>query len=407
MLKKQITAKASRDTPKGLTNADKVAGLQCHTAPHSWKLTFGSDLRLFEALLCACSAKEAAVWRQHLSERIETESKQSELSAQGSRSFLGLDIIPMGNFFGHVGSLARKLSSQRKGAKGRKSNLTQVIIRNTQSHRENPRQVSDAQSVNRSQSHLSSALTPVLAPKRVERIRLESALADVWTKDLLPFPGLGSKRAESGIRALPQYVSRKLSIASFSSSFSKRSSSSTSMSTLQTMETNGSSTYRIDRECKRATRLPSALGLQEQRRPESRGTCGTTLTGQATPRPATAVLRGLDSFEDFCLDPRKPIVRSRTDGAGAVVTQNPPVQRQQNHFGHSMSIRNSGSAKRRRVQQLSGEDHGLPSEREIGQETTAGAVEFKSVGSKDEVNGRTVGRDLMTRSKLSLKKLFS
>lgn len=61
-------------------------------------------------------------------------------------------------------------------------------------------------------------------------MRLEALLNDVWTRDTLPFPGMTSRiRTEHIVRNSAHSMMRKLSVASITSNFSKRSASSASM----------------------------------------------------------------------------------------------------------------------------------------------------------------------------------
>jgi len=109
------------------------------------------------------------------------------------------------------------------------SGLCQVIIKNTVASKEIPQSASGV-SINRSQSLLTTNRIPVLAPLRSERIRLEALLSDVWTRDVLPFPGMtGRARSEHLVRASASSIMRKLSVASIASNFTKRSSSMASL----------------------------------------------------------------------------------------------------------------------------------------------------------------------------------
>lgn len=79
---------------------------------------------------------------------------------------------------------------------------------------------------------------PVLAPARTDRIRLETLLSDVWSRDILPWPGLTHRtRSEHLVRASASSMIRKLSVASITSNFSKRSTSQISI--LVTDDENG------------------------------------------------------------------------------------------------------------------------------------------------------------------------
>lgn len=66
----------------------------------------------------------------------------------------------------------------------------------------------------------------MLAPSRGDRARLEALLSDVWTREVLPFPGMTARaRNEHIIRTSAQSMMRKLSVTSITSSFTKRSAS--------------------------------------------------------------------------------------------------------------------------------------------------------------------------------------
>lgn len=57
-------------------------------------------------------------------------------------------------------------------------------------------------------------------------MRLENLISDVWTREILPFPGMTSRtRSEHLVRASASSMMRKLSVASIASNFTKRSGS--------------------------------------------------------------------------------------------------------------------------------------------------------------------------------------
>lgn len=125
-----------------------------------------------------------------------------------------------------VGSIARRISIHRATTVGPMSGLCQVIIKNTNAFKESASCVN----INRSQSFLTTNRIPVLAPSRAERIRLEALLADVWTRDILPYPGMtGRARGEHLVRTSASSMMRKLSMASITSNFTKRSGSMASL----------------------------------------------------------------------------------------------------------------------------------------------------------------------------------
>jgi hypothetical protein len=184
---------------------DNGSGLQCHTAPFTWKLVFESGQRSYEIILSACSEKEAEEWKDRLKTRIEAEAydySESYPSAGEIATQLDLDIKPLDPVLGPSDSFTRRGSIQRAATIGPKSNLRQVIIKHTCAQKEIKTGDGVDLPVLRSQSHLSSNHIPILAPRRAERSRLETALSDVWSKDTLPYPGMGTRRVENPIRVI-------------------------------------------------------------------------------------------------------------------------------------------------------------------------------------------------------------
>ncbi|PTB64175.1 Dbl homology domain-containing protein [Trichoderma citrinoviride] len=208
-----------------IEDVDNGRGLQCHTAPFSWKLVFECDHQLYELIMTACTPKEEAEWRARLTRPV---SEGQEEKSPDMFSTLHMDIKSLGTVFGKQGTLARRISIQRATTVGgAKSPLCQVILKNTNGLRDHGGNASAASTIKRSQSLLTTTTRiPVLAPPRGERARLEALLSDVWTRDILPFPGMSMKfRSENLVRSSASTVMRKLSVASFASSFTKRSAS--------------------------------------------------------------------------------------------------------------------------------------------------------------------------------------
>lgn len=221
-----------------LQEADNGKGLQCHTAPHSWKLVFEHSARMYEMILTACSVIEAQVWREHLSGRIET---QTQAVTHGLSNVFELhspllnEMRSIGKAFGKPGSFVKRMSVHRTATVGPTTDLNQVIIKNTPAAKE----ALDTTSTNtsagslqipRSQSVATPSHVQTLAPRRADRGRLEALLNDVWTKHLLPYPGMTVGRSEQ-IRGSANHIIRKFSMASITSNFSssKRSASNTSI----------------------------------------------------------------------------------------------------------------------------------------------------------------------------------
>ncbi|POR33075.1 Uncharacterized protein TPAR_06727 [Tolypocladium paradoxum] len=207
-----------------IEDVDNGRGLQCHTAPFSWKLVFECDHHLYETIMTACTPKEEMEWRARLSRPVRD---SSEPTNSGLFSSLDLDIKSLGTVFGKPGTIARRISIHRATTVGPKAPLCQVVLKNTSVVRDTTNNSSTSLTINRSQSLLTTnARMPVLAPARSERARLEAFLADVWSREILPFPGMTTRaRSEHLVRTSASTVMRKLSVASITSSFTKRSGS--------------------------------------------------------------------------------------------------------------------------------------------------------------------------------------
>ncbi|KAI1756521.1 Dbl homology domain-containing protein [Xylaria castorea] len=208
--------------------ADNGRGLQCHTVPFSWKLVFECDHQLYEMIMTACSQTEEIEWRTRLSN-----VRQCGYHDQSGPAFYGsnsLHIKSLGTVFRKPGSVARRLSIHRATTIGPKSSLCQVVLRNT-STAQDTTSMDQPSPINRSQSLLTTnSRIPVLAPPRTERVRLEALLADVWSRKVLPYPGITSRsRNEHRVRSSASTMMRKLSAASLTNPFAKRSASTSSL----------------------------------------------------------------------------------------------------------------------------------------------------------------------------------
>ncbi|KAL8797083.1 MAG: hypothetical protein Q9182_007264 [Xanthomendoza sp. 2 TL-2023] len=206
--------------------ADDGRGLRCHTASFAWKLIFEHCQQLHELIFCACSKDEEDAWTKFTAQHADKVSYklQDETSLLVPLyAFQTLTINPLGPVFGMPGTLTRRLSVQRAATVHARTNGAQVIIRNTTAAKDEKDKQFD--SIGRSKSVMTASRVPILAPKRADRARMESSLADVWSRDKLPFPGVSVQR---DIRASASSMMRKISRASFSSTFSKMSSSTTS-----------------------------------------------------------------------------------------------------------------------------------------------------------------------------------
>ncbi len=220
-----------------IAEADNGRGIQCHTAPHSWKVVYEHQTKMYEILFTACSAAEAEVWRDKITSNSSQQAKIASETHAGSFELFSPMVEEMrsiGKAAGKAHSVVKRMSQEsirRAATVASTSNLSQVIIKNTQACKEaldtNTRATLQ---IPRSQSVATPSHVQTLAPRRAERIRLEALLNDAWTKDLLPYPGMTPRRADP-LRTGANHVMRKLSMASIVSNFSgsKRNASYTSM----------------------------------------------------------------------------------------------------------------------------------------------------------------------------------
>ncbi|KAF2721309.1 hypothetical protein K431DRAFT_312600 [Polychaeton citri CBS 116435] len=208
------------DLSKMLIEAcDNGKGLQCYTAPHSWKLAFDLNGDMYEIILAACSAKEFQVWHRSLSTRIVHQGRPDTAQRLPLASPLKTRMRSVGKSYGSVSSFVRRMPIERSTSVGQISGRYQISIKNTWN-----REVGDSAStptlrILRSQSVANPGHIEMLAPLRDDRRAIEAALFDVWTKSTLPYPGMKSSRTDR-IRAPTIQVARKFSMSSITSNFS-------------------------------------------------------------------------------------------------------------------------------------------------------------------------------------------
>lgn len=151
------------------------------------------------------------------------------------------------------------MSIHRATTVGAKSPISHVILKNTTMEKESTSSTTTA-SINRSQSLLTTTgRLPVLAPSPGDRARLEALVADVWTRGILPFPGMTARaRSEHAVRSSASSMIRKLSVTSIASTFTRRSPSVTSLKKIVSDDGTEAARRLLDATTARA---PPATGL--------------------------------------------------------------------------------------------------------------------------------------------------
>ncbi|KAL1960062.1 hypothetical protein VTO42DRAFT_234 [Malbranchea cinnamomea] len=88
---------------------------------------------------------------------------------------------------------------------------TYLIVRGTEAVA--PRTIDRNKSnLGRSQTVHNSHNVVLLTPKRHDRIRMEHRLSDVWTRNVIPYPGMQTGRSEFAFRSSAGSLLRKLSL---------------------------------------------------------------------------------------------------------------------------------------------------------------------------------------------------
>jgi len=83
--------------PEPRRSSNDGTGLQCHTAPYSWKLVFICDHQLYEVILTACTPKEEMEWRSRLG--CQQDISGQDLMQPAAFSFLALNTKSLGTVF--------------------------------------------------------------------------------------------------------------------------------------------------------------------------------------------------------------------------------------------------------------------------------------------------------------------
>ncbi|KAI5785928.1 hypothetical protein EDC01DRAFT_631836 [Geopyxis carbonaria] len=200
-------------------------GLYSPGAPHTWKIVFEAEHRIYEVLCSACSELEETVWRNHIHERISAESKDYQEYSSTSIDFcscISSDIKPVGDVFGRPGTLARHQSLHRGGSSPLESDGQYIVINNLLSSTD-PHGTDPTMMKNHNTSNI-NGIVPTVNLKRSERNRIESRLADVWTRDSIPF---NATRPKTQREPNATMIMRRLSMLSLLSGSTRRSVQST------------------------------------------------------------------------------------------------------------------------------------------------------------------------------------
>lgn len=177
-----------------------MLGLHCYGCVFSWKLLFQEQQENYEVVLSASSAAEEKHWKTEI---LRCSAALAERAQPGPAwdprkySFVNLLLLPLDRVQYTVASLARR-SSMDSVSVSRKAKVQQVIIKKTHC----PHTSEEASSPLSPDGEIERPKTPVvrealtLSARRVDRIRLERLISDVYTRDVLPLPGMVLSRGD-------------------------------------------------------------------------------------------------------------------------------------------------------------------------------------------------------------------
>ncbi|KAJ5087359.1 hypothetical protein N7456_010975 [Penicillium angulare] len=200
-------------------------GLKCYGCPWSWKILFKEQGENFEFVLSAATSLEEKQWKTELLLRTAALADMAEPGGNWNPrrySLLNLPLVALDRPQYTVASLPRR-SSMDSMAITRKSNVQQVIVRKT--HCPNNYDESTGSGSTSSAGEIERPKTPAtrgswtVTARRMDRVRLEKLISEVYTRDVLPYPGMVLGRGDIFRRGS---IMRRLS---FHAGFTKRSSS--------------------------------------------------------------------------------------------------------------------------------------------------------------------------------------
>lgn len=211
-----------------------TVGLICHHTPYSWKVIFQDDHNRYELILSASSALEERGWKTELLKASAVSPNDLPTLSLEPRKFfvLSLPLVPIDKVDSRSTAVGRRSSVRSSSSPSIvKRQTEQVIIKKTHNpmYDEDVRHFQET-GISRSRSVVKEMTPTILSPLRQDRVRLERIIADIFTRDVLPFPGMIMGRADY-LRT--QSLMRGLS---FRTPFNSRRSTSISKVTVDSVD---------------------------------------------------------------------------------------------------------------------------------------------------------------------------
>lgn len=201
--------------------------------PYSWKVIFQNEDHRYELILSASSASEERCWKTEL---LKTSAmSQAELPTISLEprefAFCFLPLVSLDAIDSRAAILARRTSVRSLSTNNPKRQPEHVVIKRTY----NPLYDDEVRSrqeagIVRTRSAVREHAPVILSPLRQDRVRLERKIADIFSREILPFPGMvmgrgDYLRSQSLMRGVP-----------FRTPFSSRRSASVSKITISSSD---------------------------------------------------------------------------------------------------------------------------------------------------------------------------
>ncbi|KAL4947289.1 hypothetical protein BDW69DRAFT_190326 [Aspergillus filifer] len=199
----------------------------------SWKVLFQLEDEKFELVLSASSAAEEKQWKTGIlkSAAASVDVPNAVSSELRGSSFLILDLVPEEEVSDVTPQLSRRPSLQTLGTTQRtRSNLQPIIIRKTYCPHKHGQSQQVGGEVERPKVPPPVPQPFTITARRQDRVRLERTISHLYTRDVLPYPGMFLAPGE--IWFGPGSIMRHLSLRS---KRFQRSSSLNLPTTLQNM----------------------------------------------------------------------------------------------------------------------------------------------------------------------------
>lgn len=179
-------------------------GLCARDSQFSWKILFDHGGLNFELLFSASSATEEKQWKTEIiksAAELVQDGARNVVSNPDTYFFVTLALMPLNippeSSPEETPSLPRTPSMPFLAATRPRSNSREVCIKKTNYPNNNEDSVfQDGEQPKRSRSVYSRREPPALTPRRQDRIRLEKFIADIYTRDVLPFPGMALAKGD-------------------------------------------------------------------------------------------------------------------------------------------------------------------------------------------------------------------